>query len=253
MKKFLALSLAVLCLFSLSGCVMVNLGGLGDKIADKLDGATAKGEGRINTEPYAVSDIQEIILSGGRMELVYLQGNTSKLEIQAYENLFNYLEVIDNKGKVTIKASRTFLDNDSVKIFLTAPTLEGIEINGAVDIKEADPIVGTKLELRISGAGSLDLELDVEKLVSVTSGAGNLKLKGSAEDTTMTISGAGAIQAFDLVTKTTEVKITGAGGAFVNCSDDLRVTITGAGGCQYMGEAKVTPSITGVGSIKKKE
>lgn len=64
-----------------------------------------------------------------------------------------------------------------------------------------------------------------------------------------TFSGAGNILAFDLISETTIISLSGTGKAEVYVDQLLDVTITGAGSVYYKGKPTIIQNITGSGSL----
>jgi hypothetical protein len=75
------------------------------------------------------------------------------------------------------------------------------------------------LTVLISGAASVDLNIDVETLRTEASGAADLDLDGTATHHSTIVSGAASVNAKNLVTETTDADVSGAGEARVNAAD----------------------------------
>jgi hypothetical protein len=86
-------------------------------------------------------------------------------------------------------------------------------------------------------------------LNSTLSGAGNIVLVGKVGTYQITHSGAGNILAFDLISETTIISLSGTGKAEVYVDQLLDVTITGAGSVYYKGKPTIIQNITGSGSL----
>lgn len=137
---------------------------------------------------------------------------------------------------------------------ISAPTLNSLKLHGSADFKSSKPIVGDKLEIKMSGAADADMEVKVKELYSDISGAAELKIKGEAETHTTDISGAGELKAINLHTQKTNAQVSGAGDARVNAVQDLNAKISGAGGISYKDEpANKNIDVSGAGTATKKE
>ena len=93
------------------------------------------------------------------------------------------------------------------------------------------------------------MTFDVKSLEIDISGAGELKLDGRSEVFAIEIRGAGEVDARDMETRRTSVRISGAGDVAVNASEMLEVSITGAGAVGYRGNPRIEKSIKGAGDI----
>jgi hypothetical protein len=87
------------------------------------------------------------------------------------------------------------------------------------------------LQIRLSGAASLDAAGDADKLNLQIDGAARAELK-------------------DLHTKTAKADVSGAGNATLNTSDALNAKVSGAGNINYVHAPKsLQKSISGAGNI----
>ncbi len=86
--------------------------------------------------------------------------------------------------------------NETVRINITMPSLEGLDISGASTLK----VIGFKdkskdLDIQLSGASKAAIDVEVRKIEFDASGASKADLRGSAEKVNMDISGACHIDA----------------------------------------------------------
>jgi len=86
--------------------------------------------------------------------------------------------------------------NETVRINITMPSLEGLEISGASTLK----VIGFKdkskdLDIHLSGASKAAIDVEVRKIEFDASGASKADLRGSAEKINMDVSGACHIDA----------------------------------------------------------
>jgi hypothetical protein len=171
----------------------------------------------------------------------------------------NILEVVDasvSQDTLTIRYADGFRfwniwDDKTLKIYITAPDFKSIKVDGAGTIINEEPIVVDDLDIRVSGAGELDMDIIANTLTTDTSGFGDFKLKGTAKNYRVSISGAADIDAYDLSVQDARIHISGSGDVKLNVSESLDVNISGAGDISYKGDPKVTQHISGAGDIKK--
>ncbi len=141
-------------------------------------------------------------------------------------------------------------DIREIEFFVTAPKIEGIVSAGVGHIKSDGLITGKAIELKSNGAGDMELELEMEEIVSQAAGAGNITLRGRAKQQEVTISGAGKFNAFELQTNAAMIDSRGSGQCSVTVKDTLNVTIKGVGRVKYRGQPKITSKITGLGNLE---
>jgi len=162
------------------------------------------------------------------------------------------LEVTDEVLKVDIKEDiKADLDDLKLKLKIKMNVIKYLEVSGAASMKTTQQIKCDNLELNLSGVGEMNIDCNANEVVSDVSGTGKLEVKGIANRHTSQISGVGGIDAFNLITKSTDVKVSGTGGAEVSASDSLRASVSGIGSVKYKGGAKiVSTDISGMGDIE---
>lgn len=120
-------------------------------------------------------------------------------------------------------------------------------------MRSINKITTERLDIEMSGASELFLDLSAKKLGFECSGAGNLNIKGEAENVNAEISGAADMNAGELLTKTFILSLSGSGSANINVSDKLDVEISGTADVLYKGNPEIKQEISGVGTIQKTE
>lgn len=172
-------------------------------------------------------------ISAGSVFKVYItQGDDFSVELHAPE------EHLDN---IEIKVSRDILHMNytgrsrrlrDLEMHVTAPIFTYLNASGASRIESKNAITANSLELIVSGASSMDLTTEVEKLKTVISGASSITLRGEAHAHELIASGVSSVRAYDLETQKTDVKSSG--------TSSVRITVRNT----IIAEASGTSSIT---------
>jgi hypothetical protein len=219
-----------------------------------MTGRRVHGNGTIKTEERTVSAFKNIEVRGA-INVYVSQGDIKPVKIEGDENLLQYVEVIQEGDKLIVRERPGFnLDpSEDMRIHVTAPVYNSIEVSGASDIIGETKINNTEdLDLHASGAGNIKMEIDAPKLKAEISGSGSIDLKGQTKDVEIDLSGAGHAHCYDLLSENTSVDISGAGSAEVFASMKLEATVSGAGSVSYKGNAaSVNQHVSGVGSVNK--
>ncbi len=208
------------------------------------------GNGDVIKEERTVTSFNQIDISGG-FEVLINQGNEEKLELEVDENLLALITTETKNNTLIIKSYKSIGNAKSLKLYITVVELNEIEVSGAVQMKNKGILEGQNLEIDVSGAGDVDLKLDVETLTMDMSGASETTLKGKADHFEIELSGAGELDAKKLKTRNAIIGISGAGSAIVHAKKTLKVDVSGAGSVKYKGNPKITKDISGAGSVKK--
>ncbi len=242
-KRFLVTIPLVIALLIMS-CVSVNIGGGLRRV---------RGSGNVTVESRQVSGFERVALSGiGDLQLT--QGEGESLEVEAEDNLLEYLitEVRGDTLFIEIRSDQTTIDpTKPIKYRLTMKDISGIEVSGAGDL-EAGEIQASVLDVECSGAGSVEIEsLQADKLAVFLSGTGRLEVAGGkVENLKIDISGAGAFRAPDLESQVADVQISGTGSAKIWVTETLDAALSGTSSVEYYGQPSITQDTSGTSSVK---
>jgi len=216
------------------------------------------GSGIVMTKSYNLSDF-----NGVRSKIpaqIYLSqsstGSGTNVTIVGNDNILEVIDPAVEDGTLVLRYKDDFTfwnvwNNDSIKVYVSAPNISSVYVDGAGSIRTITPISADSMKVSISGAGDVDMLLDVNTLETQISGFGDMRLSGKAKNYDADISGAGNIEAYNLSSEDVRIQISGSGSAHVNASRTLDVSISGAGDVKYLGDPKVTEHISGAGSVKQ--
>lgn len=217
-------------------------------------GKRVKGDGNIKSEDRAVGTFKNVEVSGAAKVYVS-QGSPCAVKVEGDENLLPYIEVSQEGDQIRVREKKGFhlMPSNDLRIYVTAPVYNRIEASGACDIIGQNKLTNAEnLELHVSGAGDIKMELDAPKLVAEVSGSGNINLKGQTKDVDLDLTGAGHAHCYELLSENAKVEITGAGSAEVYASVKLDAEVSGAGSVNYKGNASnVSQHVSGAGSVTK--
>lgn len=214
-------------------------------------GKSVKGNEQVTTENRQVSGFTGVS-SHGSFDVYVSVGSPASVKIEAESNLLPYIETyidnnnlqIDTKDEVWLRPRRT------IKVYVTAPQFKEIHSSGSGDIVGQTRISdSSKLDLKVTGNGHVNLDVDAPEVVAELTGNGGIALKGQSKSFECKLTGNGNLKAYDLMAEDTKVKILGNGDAEVYASVKLDVTVTGNGNLHYKGNAQPSTHITGNGSI----
>jgi hypothetical protein len=221
---------------------------------DGILGKRIHGDGNIRTEDRPVSNFKNVEVSGAAKVMVS-QDDHFSVKVEGDENLLPYIEVIQQGDKVIVRERPDYhlISSSDLRIYVSAPVFNNIDASGAGDIIGQNKITNPEaLEVHLSGAGDIRLEVDAPRIQATLSGVGSIYLKGQAKDVAIDLPGAGHAHCYDLLAENTKVEISGAGSAEVYASVKLDATVSGVGTVTYKGNATdVSQSVSGAGSVHK--
>ncbi|MBN2699511.1 MAG: DUF2807 domain-containing protein [Bacteroidales bacterium] len=131
---------------------------------------------------------------------------------------------------------------ESKKVFVSLPDLKSIRVSSAGDCTGETPFRCEELDIEVSSAGDLTMEVYARRIDLDISSSGDVKLSGEAGDFEADLSSAGDLDAFDLTAKRVDVSVSSAGNAKVFATEELRMVSSSAGYIYYRGDAKIIRS-----------
>ncbi|HXB09069.1 MAG TPA: head GIN domain-containing protein [Puia sp.] len=219
-------------------------------------GKRVHGNGNIRTEDRQVANFKKVEV-GGAAKVLVSQGDHASVKIEADENLLPYMEVSQEGDKIYIREKQGFhlLPTHDIRIYVTAPVFSSIDASGACDILGQTKITNPEsLEMHVSGAGDIKMEIDAPRLTAEVTGSGSVYLKGQTKDVSLDLTGAAHAHCYELMAENAKVAISGAGSAEVYASVKLDAEVSGAGDVNYKGNAtNVSQHVSGAGSVHKAE
>lgn len=210
-----------------------------------------RGKGDLMTEVRQVTDFHAVDIStNGEVELRV--DSVYYVEVRCEESIIAYLETVSDDGVLKIHFDRDVYDVDDLKIIVSAPKWDGIEISGSVKVDVPDEISGDALNLSIEGSGDIKVfKADFNKIKARITGSGDMSLSGQADHLDCSVTGSGNLDALNCPVLTATVNVSGSGDVRLDVSESLDVTISGSGDVEYRGNAKVTSNISGSGKVRK--
>jgi len=211
------------------------------------------GHGPVVTETRNVSGFNSI--NAGIDGTVYVTpGPVYKVEIHAQKNVIDILETNVSGGELKLEFDyRKHLGvHDPVEVYITAPDITGLIVNGSGDIKVTDVLRPSNMALKISGSGTINIpKLETSYIYAKISGSGDMVLnEGTADHEKIEISGSGSVDLLNVAARTGETHTSGSGTTKVNLSESLDVHISGSGDVFYKGHPVITAGISGSGEVK---
>ncbi len=182
-------------------------------------------------------DTYSVSLEGDEADLeeVYLSQNGDELQIR-YRKDWDWWK--DARKK------------DRIKIYITMPKLEHLDISGACDGKVWN-FNNADISFDITGASEVWADISPEYFGADITGASELTLVGTASELEVDLTGASKLDAFDFRVEDVDVSATGASSAKVYAENELRANATGASSIRYRGSASVNSDSNGLSSVKR--
>lgn len=191
------------------------------------------GKGNIVTEKREVAPFRALN-SDAVAEITLIQDSAASLEIKGYENIVPLIRTSVENGELMIETKNhiRIIGKQHVEVIVHAPSLDKLELHGVGNISSQGNFNFGKIEMNLSGVGSIDVSGQATTAILTTSGAGSIHCKNLLSDSTLAVtSGVGSIEC--------------------NAIKFLKATVSGVGSITYTGNPVVEKSVSGVGSVNK--
>lgn len=191
-----------------------------------------KGSGNVKTENREVSGFKAVDISSA-FEVEITAQKDFKLEIEADDNLLPLIKSEVEDGKLVIKTDKSFNSGNPLKIRISAPDINSLELSGA-----------SKVNLVNVSNESLSLD---------SSGASKIRIEGTTKNFSIEMSGASKLDAENLKAENVSVESSGASNMTVFVTNVLKADLSGATNVTYLGSPKsVEKKTSGASSLKEK-
>jgi len=197
------------------------------------------GSGTLVTRDIAVSDFSSID-AGGAMKINVTQGDAPHVSVTADDNLWQYLDVHADGGVLHVSLKGGSFRNTHVSADITVAHLNRLSVAGATNaIVHGVRATDGHLDLQLSGASTLDGDVNARDMGIDISGASTAKLSGQTDRLDVTVSGASHALLRQLQSQTTHANVNGASSADIHASGNLDYDVSGASHLSYAGGAAV--------------
>ena len=154
-----------------------------------------------------ITSVANVIFTQGDRYSLRLEGKEKWVKLTTTEVKNGYLVISFKKGEKSVK------NIDGLKLYVTAPTLEAVELTGVGNLECKEPLKLDDFTLRINGVGSAEVadltcrrftislngvgdaevNVDCDYLKARMGGVGSLELKGSTDEADISRSGIGSV------------------------------------------------------------
>jgi hypothetical protein len=183
---------------------------------------------------------------------VYIYQSLAKdVTIEAQSNVLDVIETYVSGSELKIKLENGvgLGRHEPIKIYISSAMFNTIRLSGSVNLYSETPIVTDVFDISVSGSGNIDVAVVANTVRASISGSGKMWFEGTAITTEYTVSGSGDIYAFDLLSETADINISGSGKTEVSVEEFLKARISGSGSVYYRGFPSVDSRISGSGKV----
>jgi hypothetical protein len=223
--------------------------------AQHLGSKKITGNGKIKTITRTTNDY-DIIRVLGNLDVELIHGTEGAIEIEAEENLLEYIKTKVIGTELTIRVKKGYRLRPSLRkrIAITVPFehINKVTLSGSGDVESTNVIKTKHFSTAVSGSGDINLNVVSQRITADVAGSGDLKLYGRTDHFDVSVSGSGDVSAYELTANTAEVSVAGSGDVRLYVNESLDASVAGSGDIRYKGNPmNVDKSIVGSGDISK--
>jgi hypothetical protein len=213
-------SLSIALVVGLAGCNLISA-------TDRV-----KGSGIMKSEKRSLAPFDSLEVSCNGSIQVHTQGQEG-LEISGDDNIIPLITTEVNNGILYIRSSKEYNSRDKLVIIVSAPDLKKFAFSGAGNANLSN-VKNDRVELSLTGAGSLTAS-------------------GETKEADITLSGAGSVDTKNLHAVNAKVNSTGIGSVEIYVTGQLDAKTSGVGEINYYGSPKiVNRRAGGIGKINER-
>lgn len=161
-----------------------------------------------------------------------------------------YTEVSGGRLKIYLEDGR--YRNHSVKVYVTFVELDDISASSAATVISDGTIKGDKLDLSVSSAADIEIDVDVNEIDVSASSAGDIELSGRTKFINASASSAGGVDAYDLEAEQVRARASSAAGVKVYVTDEIDARASSGGSIRYRGNpARSQTDSSSGGSVRR--
>ena len=206
-----------------------------------------RGNGPTIQDDRDVTDFDEIY-NAVNANVHITQGEPFQVTIEGREDIVEKIRTRVDDNELSIE-SRYCLKGGRVDVFITMPEIRRISNSGSGNIFSDNVWVTKDLDIRVTGSGDINADLEADDLDYKITGSGNITLTGNCVSQDIRISGSGRISSFGLFSDEADINISGSGRCEVNVDEKLDVRISGSGRVYYKGNPNIDSAISGSGRL----
>ncbi len=140
-----------------------------------------EGQGPVVERKINLDQIKGIIVPGSA-KILLTQGDHQEVRIEGQENIIDNINTTVTGEVWRIDNKRPVWRCETIKIYITMEQLRMIRISGSGDVITTNHFNDLKdLEIKVSGSGDLDLDMEADDIFTRVSGSGDITLRGKAD------------------------------------------------------------------------
>jgi len=195
----------------------------------------------VTTQQHFFSDYDQIETESAFTVYVRFSDTEEQIEIEANDNLHEYIEVRKESGtlKIGLRDNKNIRGPATLNAYITTRNVTGYNASGASRFIVDGDISGENASVFLSGASRFSGEMHVENLFADLSGASLLRMTGNADAADLRASGASGIEDYEFSTDYLNIDLSGASHASLTVTETMDIKASGASIVRYKGQGHI--------------
>ncbi|OYT17144.1 MAG: hypothetical protein B7C24_04070 [Bacteroidetes bacterium 4572_77] len=210
-----------------------------------------KGSGNVIKETRELKNFTALDV-GGAFNVELIKSTESKIIIETDDNIMPTITTKVSGGTLEIDNTRDINNPTKLQLTIYYQQLEELDISGAADLYSEDMFIADFLDLDISGAAEITLQIQVNNLDADFSGAADINLEGTVNNAKIEASGASTISAYGLEILELGLEASGASSVKILVLKEMSIDSSGASSVRYKGSPSIKIiDVSGASSFRK--
>jgi hypothetical protein len=174
------------------------------------------------------------------IDIIITKGDTQKVVLEVPEKYATYFKLKVKSSILGIefknpKSGSISLNKDNkFKLFVTMKTLNSLDLSSATNVVSKDTFSSNTFVLDVSGACTVNLNINTKVINADISGASTINLKGNVtQNATVDCSGASTLNFQELIITKGSFDVSGVSSARLNSSKNITVDDSGMASVKY--------------------
>ena len=204
-----------------------------------VDGFTGiKGNRNVVSEDRTISDnFDEIKVQQG-INLYLTQSNTTKINVEADENILDLLITEVKNNELKIYFEKNVNRAKARNVFLSTTTIKKIKASSGASVKSENTFQVASLDLDASSGSSIKFYVSADDVTTETSSGANIKVYGKSKSFSGKASSGSSIDADELSCIEAYANASSGANINVNVSDKLTASASSGGDIDFEGNPK---------------
>ncbi len=220
------------------------------------DDESVRGSGNVVSEEMTFTDFTTIE-AANTFTVEIIQSDSFDVTIRVDDNILDLLDVsrAGDTLRLRLKRGVSLRGDVTLEAKIGMPDLDGLVLSGATSASVTGFSSQDRLDIELSGASTVEGDLEAGDTDIKASGASKVVLEGSGIGLIIRGSGASSLDLADFTVDTAEVRLSGASQATVNVLERIGpVDVSGASRLRYLGDPSLgNVSTSGASTVEKKD